>query len=60
MPLHFGKDKYCFHYILENIRKIGKNKASFGLGMPPVTEGKTSQIKSLKLMIFFREKNIIE
>ena len=41
VPLHLGKDKYFFHYIWENIHKIGKNKAIFGLGMPPVTGGKT-------------------
>ena len=43
MPLHLGKDKYFFHYIWENIHKIGKNKANFGLGMPPVTGGKTGK-----------------
>ena len=40
MPLHLGKDRYFFHYMWENIHKIGKNKAIFGLGMPPVTGGK--------------------
>ena len=50
VPLHLGKDKYFFHYIWENIHKIGKNKAIFGLGMPPVTGGKTSQIKSVFVM----------
>ena len=47
VPLHLGKDKYFVHYIWENIHKIGKNKAIFGLGMPPVTGDKTGQIKSL-------------
>ena len=47
MPLHLGKDKYFFHYTCENIHTTGKNKAIFGLGMPPVTGGKTGQIKSL-------------
>ena len=47
MPLHLGKDYYFLHYIRENIHKIGKYKAIFGLGMPPVTGGKTGQIKSL-------------
>ena len=51
MPLHFGKDKYFFHYIWENIHKLGKKKAIFGLGMPPVTGGKTGQIKSLMCII---------
>ena len=46
VPLHLGKDKYFSHHILENIHIIGK-KAIFGLGMPPVTGGKTGQIKSL-------------
>ena len=46
MPLHLGKDKYFFHYIWENIHKIGKHKAIFGLGMPSVSGGKTGQIKS--------------
>ena len=41
MPLHLGKDKYFFHW--GNIHKMGKNKAIFGLGMPPVTGGKTGQ-----------------
>ena len=53
LPLHLGKDKYFFHYIWENIHKIGKNKAIFGLGMPPVTGGKTGQIKSLKPFSLF-------
>ena len=51
MPLHFRKDKYFFLYIWENIYKTGKNKAIFGLGMPPVTRGKTGQIKSLDVEI---------
>ena len=34
-----------FHYIWENIYKIWENKANFGLGMVPVTGGKTGQIK---------------
>ena len=46
MPLHLGKDKYFFHYIWENIHL---NWKMFGLGMPPVTGGKTGQIKSLLL-----------
>ena len=50
VPLHFGKDKYFFHYIWEKIRKIGKNKAIFGLGIPLVTGGKTGQIKSLPVL----------
>ena len=52
MPLHLGKDKYFFHYISENKQKTGKNKALFGLGMPPVTGGKTGKIKSLHLVCF--------
>ena len=47
VTLHLGKDKYFFHYIWENKDKTGKNEAIFGLGMPPVTGGKTGQIKSL-------------
>ena len=47
VPLHLGIAKYFFHYIWENIHKIRKNKAIFGLGQPPVTGGKTGQIKSL-------------
>ena len=47
MPFHLGKDKYFFHYIWENIHKIGENKVIFGLGMSPVTGGKTGQIKLL-------------
>ena len=47
MPLHLGKDKYFFHYIWEKVHKVGKNKAIFGLGISPVTGGKTGQIKSL-------------
>ena len=39
LPLHLGK-----YYL---IHKTGENKAIFGLGMPPVTGGKTGQIKSL-------------
>ena len=46
VPLHLGKDKYFFHYIWENIHL---NWKMFGLGMPPVTGGKTGQIKSLLL-----------
>ena len=38
-----------FHYIWENIHKTGKNKAIFGLGMPPVTGGKTGQMKTLNV-----------
>ena len=47
---------YFFHYIWENIHEIGKNKAIFGLGMPPVTRSKTDQIKSMRLLtyIYFR------
>ena len=46
MPLHLGLDKFCFHYIWENlgpnkhilgpreyIHKIGENKAIFELGI---------------------------
>ena len=55
VPLHLGKDKYFFHYIWENTHKIGKNKAIFGLGMPPIT-GKTGQIKSLVTYIYFKVK----
>ena len=43
MPLHLEKDKYFFHYISKNIHKIGKNNVIFGLGMPPVTVGKTGK-----------------
>ena len=39
--------KTFFHCIWEKLHKIGKNKAIFGLGMPPVTGGKAGQIKSL-------------
>ena len=42
VALHLGKDKYFFHYIWEDIHKIGENKAIFGLGMPPVTGGNWS------------------
>ena len=52
MPLHLGKEKYFFHYIWENIHKIGINKAIFGLGMPPVIGGKTGQIKSLYIHVY--------
>ena len=31
----------------EKLHKIGENKAMFGLGMPPVTGGKSGQIKPL-------------
>ena len=51
MLLHLGKDKYFFHYIRENLRKIVEKKAIFGLGMPPVTGGKTGQIKSLYIHV---------
>ena len=54
MPLHLGKDRYFFHYMWENIHKIGKNKAIFGLIMPPVTRGKTGQIKSLNTITIAR------
>ena len=36
-----------FHSVWEDIHKIVKNKAIFGLGIPPVTGGKSGQIKSL-------------
>ena len=42
------KNEDFFLCIWENLHKIGKNMAIFGLGMPPVTGGKSSQIKSLK------------
>ena len=47
VPSHLGKNEDFFHYIWEKLHKIWKNKAIFGLGMPPITGGKTGQIKSL-------------
>ena len=47
VPLHLGKNKEFFHYFWEKLHKRGKNKAIFGLGMPPITGGKTGQIKPL-------------
>ena len=41
MPLHLGK-----------IHKIGENKAIFGLGMPPVSGGKTSNLKIKSLIMY--------
>ena len=43
----FGKKMKTFHCIWEKLHKIGKKKAIFGLGMPPVTGGKSGQLKSL-------------
>ena len=58
MSLHLGKDKYSFNYIWENIHKIEKNKAIFGLGMPPVTGGKTGQIKSMIINVHLVDINV--
>ena len=47
LHLHFGKNEDFFHYIWGKIHKTGENKAIFALGTPPITGGKTGQIKSL-------------
>ena len=45
VPLHLGKDKYFFIILGKIYSKLGKIRLFFGLGMPPVTGGKTGQIK---------------
>ena len=62
MSLHLGIYKYVFHYVWENIHTIGKSLAIFGLGMPPVTEGKTGIIKSLYIKYYCQRQtnNIVE
>ena len=47
MHLHLGKDKYFFSLYLGKHTQNWENKHIFGLGMPPITGGKTGQIKSL-------------
>ena len=42
------KMKTFFHCIWEKLHNIGQTKAIFGLGMPPVTGGKSGQIRLKK------------
>ena len=41
VPLHLGKDKYSFVIFGKMYTQLGKIRPFFGLGMPPVTGGKT-------------------
>ena len=47
LHLYFRKNEDIFHYIWgKQKHKIGENKPIFALGIPPITGGKTGQIKS--------------